>query len=487
MRANEFITELKMSPNRLNQFMQTPIAQSMKAGFEAELIFAKLGGGNDPEGMEEPDFDQDENLRDTTTLDEVAEFFHLRSRDYDYKRMLSDYEEWVEEKLDEYREDYFGNYTQEARDDNPELAEREDDGDADATDQLLEIAHDLLSDQWQSRDCPAYGEYVRRNIGHSYSDLAREYQLEWPFMKTAGGEWVESAEEVASYLNMQLKIKPIIGTEHGMVKDNKNWYLEPDSSIDSGGEQFCVEFVSPPMPIMTLLDLLPRIFDRLQAAEAYTNESTGLHIGLSVPNMTKANVDYLKLVMFLGDEYILNQFGRTANTYAGQSLANPDYRLALITPTAMTQYYEQLRQGLLKDASKAFYASNTGKYVTVNLRDNYVEFRSMGGDYLSKAPLVVQTIQRYAMALAIALDPNAERQEYAKRLARFFSRVAPEDSLTPFIQYAARLGTIEAFKKATGDTYQLDSPQAAQTSLKSQLMTKAARRVDPLKPHQSTQ
>ena len=65
MRFDQFKTlteqelfELKMSPSSLNKFADSPEAQGIRAGFEAELIFSGIG---EPEYDEmEADMDADE-------------------------------------------------------------------------------------------------------------------------------------------------------------------------------------------------------------------------------------------------------------------------------------------------------------------------------------------------------------------------------------------------------------------------------------------
>ena len=47
----------------------------------------------------------------------------------------------------------------------------------------------------------------------------------------------------------------------------------------------------------------------------YTNNSTGLHINVSIPD----KLDVLKLAVFTGDQYVLQQFGRQNSDYAVSS------------------------------------------------------------------------------------------------------------------------------------------------------------------------
>jgi hypothetical protein len=69
---------------------------------------------------------------------------------------------------------------------------------------------------------------------------------------------------------------------------------------------------------------------------------------------------------------------------------------------------------------------------SINMKDNYVEFRGAGGDYLSKESdqgmdFLENTLLRYVQALAIAGDPTAYRDEYAKKL---YKLISPEGDTT---------------------------------------------------------
>ena len=52
----EILDEVAMSPTALRAWANSPEAQGIVAGFEAELIFRGLGSG---EGESEPDYDED--------------------------------------------------------------------------------------------------------------------------------------------------------------------------------------------------------------------------------------------------------------------------------------------------------------------------------------------------------------------------------------------------------------------------------------------
>jgi hypothetical protein len=92
---------------------------------------------------------------------------------------------------------------------------------------------------------------------------------------------------------------------------------------------------------------------------------------------------------------------------------------------------EKMRGNLINLAYKDLADRSPGRD-SINMKDNYVEFRSAGGDYLSKESdqgmaFLENTLLRYVRALAIAGDPTAERQEYAKKL---YKLISPEGDTT---------------------------------------------------------
>jgi hypothetical protein len=196
------------------------------------------------------------------------------------------------------------------------------------------------------------------------------------------------------------------------------------------------------LPLLTALEKLQEVTDwanNPNDGNAYTNSSTGLHMGVSVP-YKGGDVDYLKLILFLGDEYVLQSFGREANTYTKSAMskfrenikggrADPAGALMLMKNNLIEFAYREIQKGV-----------GTGKYTSAHIQDGYIEFRSAGGDWLAEESADPQklssTMLRYARAMQIAADPSAERKEFAKKLYKF---VAPEgdSQLSLFSQFAA--------------------------------------------------
>ena len=142
----------------------------------------------------------------------------------------------------------------------------------------------------------------------------------------------------------------------------------------------------------------------------------------------------------MGDKYVVQKFGREANTFCKSALKSIQSEIKGGRIDA-AQVLANMRQGLNATAGAMVQGNvGTGKYTSAHIKPGYIEFRSPGGDYLAEANVDMQSLEntmlRFARAMKIAGDPTAEREEYAKKL---YKLVAPEgnDALKYFAQYAA--------------------------------------------------
>jgi hypothetical protein len=297
-----------------------------------------------------------------------------------------------------------------------------------------------------------------QDVGLGYmSDIASEYSLDWPYLTGGGGgnnggsrEWSEIGDNLQDAIDMPVRVS---SGYHSEKRREGQWIVEPDSSLSPDDrEDFGLEIVSPPLPLLTTLEKLQEVTDWANdpnGGNAYTNSSTGLHMGVSVP-YKGGDVDYLKLILFLGDEYVLQSFGREANTYTKSAMksfrenirsgrADPAGALTLMKNNLIEFAYREIQKGV-----------GGGKYTSAHIQKGYIEFRSAGGDWLAEESADPQklssTMLRYARAMQIAANPSEERREYAKKL---YKLVSPEGDteLALFSQFAAGELDKEQLKK----------------------------------------
>jgi hypothetical protein len=104
----------------------------------------------------------------------------------------------------------------------------------------------------------------------------------------------------------------VFNSYHEKRKNTTSWYVEPDGSLRPNLGDGSAEVVSPPLPANEAIEAIKNFYRLAIRNDFYTNNSTGLHINVSIPEQT----DLLKLMVFLGDEYVLKSFNRLDNDYA---------------------------------------------------------------------------------------------------------------------------------------------------------------------------
>ena len=290
------------------------------------------------------------------------------------------------------------------------------------------------------------------------SDVANEFQLMWPVMtytgqSNEGGFSEDNARELAKSLSEELGVKTkVSGNYHSATRDDETWIFEPDMSLDADdSDNMPVEIVSPPMPLEECLRQMENFFEWAESNGAYANSSTGFHMGVSLP-VTGGQVDYVKLALFLGDEYVLKEFGRSGNHFCEAAIKKIRGRVKN-NKEAIGGAMELMKHNLLELAQKALEINNHGfgKYTSINPQGGndstkphlergakYIEFRSAGGsNYFEDIDKLKNTLMRYAKAMTVAANPAAERKEYYKKLYKLISPPEGDPALNLFAQFAA--------------------------------------------------
>lgn len=245
--------------------------------------------------------------------------------------------------------------------------------------------------------------------------------------------------------------------------DAGDWLVVPDGSIEPDDGGVGVEINSPPQKLSKALKDLKTMFKWMDANHVDTNESTGLHINISMPGIQ--HVDLVKLVLFMGDKYVLRQFDRLNNTYTrsqAQNILNNVTGVGRLPREAKAMV--ELARSALSDQ----------KYSSVHitkLKHGYLEFRIAGGaGYHHKYDMIRDTVLRFVTALEIAMDPKAERNEYLKKLSKIFDIAEAGDAnhdldnrpLGDIIELAGEDGTAEMLTSlmAQAKEGKLDGPSA---------------------------
>jgi hypothetical protein len=161
-------------------------------------------------------------------------------------------------------------------------------------------------------------------------------------------------------------------------------------------------------------------------------------MNVSIPGKNVAYMDFVKLALLLGDKYVLEQFGREANSYAKSALDKVKDQVKYY-PDSAQKLMDEMRKGLGAIASKAIASSDGfGKYTSINPKEGYVEFRSPGGDWLNEdIGKLTNTLLRFVVALDASLDTEKYRKEYLKKLYQLLQPKSEEDPLAIFAKYSA--------------------------------------------------
>ena len=484
------LNEVNMSPGSLKSWAKEN-ASGITAGFEAELVFknALHVDENPSEPEYEPDYGTNERAND---IDHIVYFFSEDSNMSSGEqhrlqdRLTSEYVEWKVEKMqDEFntnvthyvRKYLFKNFRfeeemkaymsvrMEMTDDEidaamaspissdqykeakeivfNELTQRVNDAIDDQTEDYFDARQDFESN-FEYDDTYSERRWLRSLGLGSMIEVANAYDIPWPHFTEVeennsfdGRYHSNIAQKLADSLTETLGVKTQVETGTRGHREKLStppdvWVFENDGSVRAENiKDMPIEIVSPPMSIEQTLAIMPKFFEWAKSHEAYTNNSTGIHMSVGMPEHRGDNLDYVKAVLFLGDTYVLEQFGRTANSYAQSAFDEikskiNSRRINLIpADNAVTKAFNQMRTKLNSLAMNSFVSpAGFGKYYTINPKDKYIEFRSAGGkDYIKDIPKLQNTMLRYARAMSIGMDPDSEKQEYAKKLYKLLGDV----------------------------------------------------------------
>lgn len=220
------------------------------------------------------------------------------------------------------------------------------------------------------------------------------------------------ASAVSKYLSKGKKPK-VFSEYHEKDKNLVDWYIEPDGSLE--GDQpndGTAEIVSPPMPLASALEALRGMYTMSSDLGLYTNETTGLHINMSIPK----NIDILKLIVFVGDTYLLKQFNRENSEYASNLYKSLEKSSTIETAVKKFMNHQISSEEKISVIQHAAQISSYEHQISISNNGNYISFRHAGGDYLNDYNKIVNTVGRFARVMMIASDPDAYREEYFKKI-----------------------------------------------------------------------
>lgn len=376
-----------------------------KIGFEFEMKISREQIGANIETDRLKRFD-------ISDLDDLAEYFDI---DRNTKRQISNaYDSWFEDQKESWVDDNYHRFEDETVEDDKE---RERDARLTAKSKYYE-ENDSDSGDYTMKDW--YARAFNSDLKKLFDEFDISPQYGWE--NENGGEFRMSSYDDGNALKYAADIfsKEVGYTAVGdpSFGGYKNWGVVEDSSIAPNDDDYYgVELVSPPMKPSVALKKLEDVFGTMKDNLFETDSTCGLHVGISMPNM-KDKIDPLKLMLFMGEDYILDVFERRGNHF---------------TEPLFIDALERVRRvGRIENMPKRFIKEldlelkRAGKYKTANLgklySGGYVEFRVIGGqNYEYRYKEVVAAIGRFLTSIELAIDPEAERQEYMKKVGKLMN------------------------------------------------------------------
>lgn len=477
MRARHFIIseaelfEINMSPGNLKKLASEIDA---RVGMEFEMIVPNVE--SDENGESEPDYTNDERVRGWSSIEQFFNDgeYNSRSAVADLNQELfqeyteSDYWREAEDSWWEENEEYYVEqavekelgeelWAQAAEQlGNKKFADERDrknaiqeiystlvsdrrDESIQNTDEIYDLARDEAMEESEPDHDTGFDRFLRGTYSYM-TDIESNFAsiITWPHWEMSGDTDTDIstvANDFSPFVNMKVDYSQ---SYHGAKRKPDTYVVEPDSSLtgDNPGDTG-LEFVSPPLTLEQMGKHLEAVREFAEFYHCYTNRTTGLHINVSVPNMNLENLDYVKLALLLGDKYVLEQFGRSANTYCKSAMEEILSR-AKSNRDQVPGLLDMMKNGLNKMASKMIHSGVTGKYTSINTKDKYIEFRSPGGDWLKEdLDKIVATMNRFAVALDAAVDPEKYKEEYSKKLYKVIAPEDADDTIKYFAKYAA--------------------------------------------------
>lgn len=505
--------EIKMTGKNLAQLAKN--IKDVRVGLEFEMIVPNVNN-DDGDAEQEPDYDQDERVRD---IDDAINFFD--DGDYNYgsvirnarEEMYSSYQEWVSEQMDnewwngDQGLEYFREYLEREDPFDAEEAEEEarnelqaqygDDISTEDFEKMLFAMVDekrlaYVQEQWddqgrnfdrareefedEQRDNYSEQDWLRSQDIHYASEVQNVYSdLTWPHWTSTSDDGDSDIKSVAlDFMNaMGMDTVAVSNSYHGSYEkwNGNDWVgignnkpddaftIEPDGSLDGdNNDDVGLEFVSPPIPLEDIGTVMSKVQNWAGNYGAYTgkNNKTSMHTNISVPGYDLDKLDYVKAALLLGDEYVLREFERFGNSYAAPAIEKVR-QLIKQKPEKAQQLLDRMKSQLNAEASKLIHSGTTDKFTSINTKDNRIEYRSPGGDYLSdiadNPKKLMDTINRMVVTMDAAMDPEKYKQEYQKKLYKLLTgqesgregatgekkemKASDKDLLNIFSRYAA--------------------------------------------------
>lgn len=400
----EFLLEKRMSPRSYVQVLGR-LEDRAKIGFEIEIFVPEGSFYHMPPDDMEPD---SMHLDEIKSMTDVEVFFNVSSTQE--TAIDRDYEDWKTQKEDEWVDENWESY----EDDDDEPKQRESKARSRALKRVKDKFTWLEWIQSEYKSMYRFIENYELEPTHGWSKTDKHFNKHEPLSAGYYSSFKNTADEIAHHLSILMNTQFRVNAQ-----GYRTWNITHDTSIkdkhgksdEENQEGVGVEIVSPPQKPSKALADLEKLLSILDERGIETNESTGIHVNISLDEMQ--DFDALKLVLFMGDKHVLKKFDRLSNSFTNSQLQ------VVLDGIAAVGYVPKSASDLIRIGREALIG--TGKYFSVNLNHmpHYLEFRAAGGEnYHKRVNDIRDTVGRWLSAVEIASDPASHRQEYLKKVAQ---------------------------------------------------------------------
>jgi hypothetical protein len=396
----QYLLEKKMNTKTYSE-VRARLSDSVKIGFEFEMLVPR-----DNYFYEKVHTNTKTAYVKNLSYSDIEDYFIVDGRD---SRAIRDsYSEYIIDLVDEEFTDWKNDH------------EADDDFDEDKFDRedaYEKIVDHLDMDDWIKKEFKTVSDFIEHfdlEPRYGYTNNYRD-KIYIEENENQEDDIELTADKVSDNLYKHVGKVKVFSKAHQTVKGN-DWVIEPDGSITGSGHG--LELVSPPMKLEEGMKILKFITTWMDDNEIETNSSTGLHINISIAHLDK--LDPLKLVLFMGEKKMLTDFDRIGNQYTIPQISGI---ISNISNRGLLNITDKGARGLIDIARNCL---SKDKYRTANLskiEHGYIEFRVAGGhNYQKKFDTIETSIMKILTALDIACDPDADKDEYLKKVYGIFNK-----------------------------------------------------------------
>lgn len=465
MRIHEVtLQELKMSPGHLQSQVRHIDAL---VGIEFEMYVPNVV----PEEIFKPDLSRDEDISWSNYKNDITDFFKVNqniSRN-EIRWGIDELENDLTDIITKLQDTWMAGPN--GRRDYQDFIEKHVDDEEDLNDErtMARVRSDWedtvrMDGRFNSEDA-AYqlGVATMRDFSVEYLDE------KWPYVNeefdTEDLDLSNEANDIQRLLQAPVKWS---NEYHGIERTYDTWLLEPDGSLTQPNNptDFGLELISPPLSLEDMDKALKLVYRWATLNHAYTNRKCGLHINVSVPGYSENKVDLTKLALLSGDIYVLQQFHRLTSSFAPSTQKSIQSVLSRSSAASsideLMKIFDQFRSHF---DQVSLPSSMIQGRLSITLRDDYVEFRSPGGDWLHIQIAEIQsTINRFVYALHAAINPDVDRQNYAKKLYKLYDQILRPMQFDPSLkelmaQYASGIINKEQIRQILHSKYKPVPPR----------------------------